>query len=274
MDCRKGLLFCLGILVPLSGCVREIRPEGAEKAGEEVVKKPETYVAFADFRAAASFSPDTPPETQQVYREEARSGYLEAIAINPKHVPAYLSLARLQQANNDFTPALATYQKALEVTDKDPMIWYELGMCQAKQKLFAESVVSLQKACDSNPNNKTYQTTLAYGLARAGRWPESLTALTALVGEARAYYDIGRMLQHMKQPDMARQYVAAALSRDPNLPGARELFVAMGSTVPTQQTSAEGISRAALVTPVEGKAGLEAIHLPPRPVTSIQASTP
>ena len=289
MDCRKGLLFCLGLLVPLSGCVREIRPEGAEKATEEVAKKPETYVAYADYRAAASFSPETPPETQQVYREEARASYLKAIAINPNHVPAYLALGRLQQGCNDLAPALVTYQKALRVTGKDPTIWYELGMCQARQKLFAEAADSLQKACELNPDNKAYQTTLAYGLARAGRWTESLTALTALVGEARAHYDMGRMLQHMQQPDMARQYVAAALSRDPNLPGARELFVAMNgaapadatrsvASTPTQpagsviQTSAEGVSGAGNIPQVERTVGAEAIHLPPKPVTSTRSS--
>lgn len=289
MDCRKGLLFCLGILVPLSGCVREIRPEGAEKAGEEIAKKPETYVAFADFRAAASFAPETPAETRQVYREEAKASYLKAISINPKHVPAYLSLGRLQQGSDELAAALVTYQKALKVTEKDPLIWFELGMCQARQKLFAEATVSIQKSCELNPDNKAYQTTLAYTLARAGRWTESLTALTALVGEARAHYDLARMLQHMQQPEMARQYVVAALSRDPNLPGARELFVSMGGTpqaegtrgvdfaqnplaLPVIQTSAEGVSRNVTVTSAEGTVGMEAIHLPPKPVINIGSS--
>ena len=112
MDCRNGLLFCLGLLVPLAGCVREVRTEGEDKAGEQVIKKPETFVAFADFRAAASFAPETPAADREVYREEARAGYLKAIEMNPKHVPAYLALARLQQASNDMAPALGTYKKA------------------------------------------------------------------------------------------------------------------------------------------------------------------
>ena len=93
----------------------------------------------------------------------------------------------------------------------------------------------------------------------------------------------------MQQPDMARQYVAAALSRDPNLPGAREFLVGLGEpasaeatrnvgaevtqpTAPVIQTSAEGMPGAVMVTPVEGVTGAEVIHLPPKPVISIHSN--
>ena len=287
MDCRRGFLLCLGMLIPLSGCVLEVRrdtedtPSRAEKTDDRVPKKPETYIAYADFRAAAAFSPETPPEKQQAYCEEARASYLQALAINPKHVPAYLSLARLQQGCHDMPAALVTYQKALQVTLKDPMIWHELGMCQARQKLFGEAVTSFQKACELNSENKTYQTTLAYALARAGRWTEGLTAMTALVGDARAHYELGRMLNQMEQPDMARQYVAAALSRDPNLPGARDLFVTLGGTPPPETGQTVGFTQSPPAnqaapeggTAVEVTPVLEGIRIPPRPVFSIRSDS-
>ena len=284
MDCRRGFLLCLGMLIPLSGCVLEVRKDTedrvsrSEKPDEHAPKKPETYIAYADFRAAAAFAPETSPENQQAYCEEARASYLQALAINPKHVPAYLSLARLQQGCHDMPAALVTYQKALQVTLKDPMIWHELGMCQARQKLFGEAVTSFQKACELNPENKTYQTTLAYALARASRWTESLTAMTALIGEAKAHYELARMLYQMEQTDMARQYVTAALSRDPNLAGARDLVVTLGGTppettqkvgftpAPAGQTSPE---RSAVV---EVEPAGEGMRVPPRPVFSIRSA--
>ena len=277
MDCRKGLLFFVGFLVPLSGCTlrpaSEVRQDGAEPAGEEIIKKPETFVAFSDYRAAAAFAAETPPETQAVYREEARMGYLKAIDIEPKHVPAYLALARLQQASEDMTAALATYKKALAVTTKDAMIWYELGMCQARQKQFDEAVTSLQKACELRPDDKKCQETMGYTLARAGRWAESLTTLSAVVGEARAHFYLGRMLKHMNQPEEARQYVAAALSRDPKLAGARELFASLGGPASTDaaQTPPGPMATIQIApgqTPLPPEPAAPAprvIHLPPRP---------
>jgi Tetratricopeptide repeat len=294
MDCRKGLLFCLGLLVPLSGCVREVRTGGEDKGGEQVIKKPETFVAFADMRVGSAFAPETPPEAQQVYREEARSNYLRAIEINPNYVPAYLKLARLQQGTHDMAAALETYQKALEVTPKDSTIWYELGMCQARQKQFAEAVASFKKACKLHPDDKTYQETLGYTLARAGRWAESLTELTAIVGDARAHFMLGRMLQHLEQPEQARQYVAAALSRDPNLPGGRDLLVTLGGAPPTDAVQRveytppqvaptpatplpvvrvvpEGVTGIPVAAPTDGAPAPQGIRLPPRPVIGMQA---
>ena len=290
MDCRKALLFFVGFLVPLSGCTlrpaNEIRQDGGEAGVEEVIKKPETFVAFSDYRAAAAFAAETPPEAQAVYREDARRGYLKAIEIEPKHVPAYLALARLQQATKDMTAALATYKKALEVTTKDATIWYELGMCQARQKQFDEAATSLQKACELRPDDKKCQETMGYTLARAGRWAESLTTLSAVVGEARAHFYLGRMLKHMNQPEEARQYIVAALSRDPELPGARELLDSLGDApapdaaqtptgptppapLPTNRIAPKTVAG----TPAAGAPAPRGIRLPPRPVLSMSADT-
>jgi tetratricopeptide (TPR) repeat protein len=290
MDCRKGLLFFAGFLVPLSGCTlrpaSEIRKEGAEPAGDGVIKKPETFVAFSDYRAAAAFAAETSPENQAVFREEARTGYLKAIEIEPKHVPAYLALARLQQASNELAPALETYKRALAVTTKDATIWYEMGMCQARQKQFGDAVASLQKACELRPDDKKCRETMGYTLARAGRWAESLTVLSGVVGEARAHFCLARMLKHMNQPEEAKQYLAAALSRDPELPGARELFVSLVGPPPSDVApSPAGPTALAPVPtirfapertpnpPDEAVLAPRVIRLPPRPVLSVSAGT-
>jgi tetratricopeptide (TPR) repeat protein len=268
MDCRKGLLL-VGLLVPLSGCTLQkaeaVRKDGETPAAEQPIKKPETYVAFADYRAAAAFAAETPPEAQPVYREEARLGYLKALEINPKHVPAHLSLARLQQANNDMAAAVETYKKALAVTTKDATIWYELGMCQARQKQFDEAADSLQKACELRPDDKKCRETMGYTLARAGRWAEALTTLTGVVGEARAQFALARMLQHTGRTEEARQYVAAALSREPELPGARELLASL-----TSQPAA-GAPPALVIGNAQGMPAAREGRLPPRPVSSLSA---
>ena len=183
--------------------------------------------------------------------------------------------------------ALDTYQRAIKITSKDAAIWYELGMCQARQKQFHESVASFQKACELRPDDKAYQETMGYAMARAGHWAESLKTLTAIVGDACAHLVLGRMLYHMEKPDQARQYVSAALSRDPNVPGGRDLLVALEAAPPADaatgtanaptpvtplpvfQTAPEGVSGTPPVAPTVGPDAPRAFRLPPKPVVSM-----
>jgi tetratricopeptide (TPR) repeat protein len=172
------------------------------------------------------------------------------------------------------------------VTTKDATIWYEMGMCQARQKQFGDAVASLQKACELRPDDKKCRETMGYTLARAGRWAESLTVLSGVVGEARAHFCLARMLKHMNQPEEAKQYLAAALSRDPELPGARELFVSLVGPPPSDVApSPAGPTALAPVPtirfapertpnpPDEAVLAPRVIRLPPRPVLSVSAGT-
>jgi tetratricopeptide (TPR) repeat protein len=226
MDGRHLLVVVLGILTAVSGCTYPIAglrnspaPEGDKK---EMIHQASTYVAFGDFRGSAGFAPEMPVPQQMQYREDARKSYLKAIEVDPKYVPAYLALARLQQRCDDPAGAVVTYQKALSLSAQDPGLWYELAMCQCRQKSWADGIASLNKALELSPGDRGYLMTLGYTLGRAGKLGESLAVLTRVQGEPRAVYDLARLLRHMNQIDLARQYTAAALQRDPNLPGLQQ----------------------------------------------------
>lgn len=233
MDCRRPLVVWLGMLALAAGCSHPVAalrvpnaPAGKKDDGETVVHQAATYVAYGDFRASSAYAGETPPAMQQQLREDARLAYLKALEIDPKHIPAYLALARLQQRTEDYTGAVATYQKALSIDPKDANLWYELSMCQCRQKKWIDAVVNLRRAIELNPNSAPYRKTLGYTLGRAGRLEESLQVLAEVEGEAQATYDLGRMLHHMHQTDVARQYTHRAQQLDPNLPGLQK-FVAL-----------------------------------------------
>jgi Flp pilus assembly protein TadD len=241
MDRRYLAFVLLGLMTAAAGCTHTgpaartdtpSAPPSASGDGAAMVHKAPTYVAFADMVASAAFLPDKTPHQRQVARDEARLGYLKAIETDPKHLPAYVALARLQQASQDYAGAAATYSGALTVAPTDPGLWYDLGLCQGRQKQWANSVTSLRKACELTPGNKVYLTTLGYTLGRAGKLQESLTVLTQAQGEAKAHYDLARLLQHMNQPELARRLAATALAKDPNLPGAGELLQELNNPGP------------------------------------------
>src|SRR5207253_2655498 len=79
-------------------------------------------------------------------------------------------------------------------------------------------------AADLEPTNRQYANVLGFCLARAGRYDQSLAYFTRVVGEARAHFNVGRMMMHNGQADAARQQLELALQREPNLAEARELL--------------------------------------------------
>ena len=250
MDCHKLLSWGLAVALGAAGCQHAKAPDGGAppapsypplaapttrpmpdgtpiKKAPELPKrqpKPQTLVALADFKAAEARAPSCPPADRQQFREQARVSYQQAITIDPKHVPAYLGLARLYADTEDTAHAEETYQKGVKAAPKEAVLWYELGMSQGRRKEWGPALESLGQAAELQPENHQYVNALGYGLARAGRYDEALTRFRSVNGEGRAHYKLARMLEHMGQTDLARRHLEMALEKDPRLSEAKELL--------------------------------------------------
>jgi tetratricopeptide (TPR) repeat protein len=224
MDGRNLSYFLCGLLTLACGCTNQGGLLRWGKSGDADEHKAATYEAYANLGAAAGFAPQQTPQQQAQFREEAKLAYQKAIEVDPKYLPAYLGLARLETRCEDHQGALATYDRALKLAPRDAGIWHERGLVLCRQKNWQEAVTSLQKACELSPGNRQFLTTLGYTLGRAGRLPESLATLAQAEGEAKAHYDLARLLRHMNQPALAKEHVALALSKDPNLAEAGQLL--------------------------------------------------
>jgi tetratricopeptide (TPR) repeat protein len=284
MECRKSLFLALTLCAGACGCgsllPTRIASSEPPAGSEEKQHKPATYVAFADFRASSSFAEGINPAQQQQLREEARRSYLKAIEIDPKHLPAYVGLARLQQACENHAGAAATYERAVQVAPQDAGLWFAQGMCQCRVRNWDAAVQCLHKACDLDPGDRQYSTTLGLTLARAGMYNESFAVLARQYGEARAHSDLARMLHHLHQPELARQQATLALSKDPAQQAARELLAALDKAGangrPTQPGQKQGIQLAAYNEPPAPAQPVErdrTIRVPPLPVISIHSKS-
>jgi tetratricopeptide (TPR) repeat protein len=283
MDCRKLLPLALWLAAGVAGCtpVAGLRPPGPPGAGkgEELTHKASTYVAFGDYRAASGFGAECSAQQQTQYREEARRAYLKAIEVDPKYLPAYLSLARLQAGCEDHAGAASIYERALKLNDRDASMWFEAGMCQCRLKNWNPAVEGLRKACELDPKNRQYGRTLGFALARAGRYEESFQVLAHHSGEAKAHLDLARMLRHQKQDAAARQQVLLALRMDPSLTGARALLGELGGLIPpppevqaVSYTTAQAPSPKPAPPPARQETVVNRpIPLPPLPVISIRS---
>ena len=237
MDGRRSLLLGIVVAAGVAGCTHETIPLAPgtpipatakiEKESDLPKRKPQaaTCVAFGNFREQEALAPERSPLEQQQLREQARKAYQQALEIDPNHLQASQSLARLYVAMNDFDHAFATYEKALRLHPKEPALWYDAGMCYGKHKDRQRAVENLQKANELDPENRQYANALGYALARGGRFDESLACFQKIVGPAQAHYNLARMHHHLKQDDLSKQHLKQALQADPQFRSAADMLV-------------------------------------------------
>jgi tetratricopeptide (TPR) repeat protein len=233
MDCRKSLVLALGLFASSLGCnLLPQSPSGptttaensADKEKPKRQPKPDTCVKLAVMREQTAEDPKLAPAERDKARDDARIEYQQALSIDPGYLPALQGLARLFDAMKDHEKAVATYQKALQLYPKDAAIWYELGMSHARQKEWDPAIQSLRTALDLEPDNQQCTTTLGFTMARAGQYEESYEFFRRQLGEARAHYNLARMLHHLQQDELSRQQAQLALQADSQLTVARELL--------------------------------------------------
>jgi tetratricopeptide (TPR) repeat protein len=209
MDGRKCLLSGLALAcLVATGCVT-VPHRGA------TTHKATTLVAFGDLQAAGGFKGNVDAETRSMFQHEAQLAYLEAIKTDPRHLPAYLGLARLHKAKGDFVAALGVYQQALEMENRNAGLWHEVGMTQCKLKKYDEAVVSLNKSLEFDPSNAKYKMALGGAMVLGGKPEEGFRVIASLKGEARAHVDIARIYDAQGMTEQAERHVAEANRIDP-----------------------------------------------------------
>jgi tetratricopeptide (TPR) repeat protein len=210
MDGRKVVLTGLSLACLLAtGCVT-VPHRGT------TTHKATTLVAFADLQSAGGFKANSDPETRNMLQHEAQLAYLEAIKVDPRHLPAYLGLARLHKAKGDHVAALGVYQQALELEGRNAGLWHEVGMIQCKLKKYDDAVVSLNKSLEFDPSNTKYKMALGGALVLGGKPEEGFRVIAAMKGEARAHVDLARIYDAQGLTDQAERHVAEAHRLDPN----------------------------------------------------------
>jgi tetratricopeptide (TPR) repeat protein len=199
----------------------------------KITPKASSCVAGAEMLRMEANSAKYTQAQRDDFRERARKSYEQALRLEPKNAAARLGLARLYFDMNDYAHAVAMYQKGLKQDPKNVVLLYELGMVHARAKEWDAALAHLKAAFDLDPTNKECATTLGHCLARSGRIDEALDVFRRTVGEARAHYNLARMLHHMDHDDLCRQHLDMALRADPQLVEARDMLVQL-SARPTQ----------------------------------------
>jgi tetratricopeptide (TPR) repeat protein len=196
-------------------------PPPPPPAAPKTSLKPDTYVTMGAMKEEAAEAADRLPADRDALRHEARQSYQKAIEVDPKHVPAYIAMAKSYWASGEKDKAQAMFAKASALAPNDANLWYEEGAAQARAKDFPAAVQSLTRAAQLDPANKNVQKLLGFTLARGGWYEESLNALVKAMPEAEARYNLARMMQHNGQGDAADVQLRLAAQMNPSLTPAR-----------------------------------------------------
>jgi Tfp pilus assembly protein PilF len=212
------------------------KPEEVVRAREKELPKRQpkasSCVAAGEFFYRESLAPDRTPEDQRQRREMARKAFEQALQIDPNCVEAMRGLARVYSADQDHQRAVAGFHAALKMTPKDANLWFELGMTHSRHKEWEPAIDALAEAVQLKPEERQYANVLGFCLARAGRYEESLAQFTHVVGEAKARYNVARMMHHLGQDDQSRQQLQLSLKLDPNCDEAKTLLTEMDAGSP------------------------------------------
>ena len=258
MDCRKhgrragrrwlailsSLILFPGSLASLTGCLPSatvpVTPPGALPPAAVAEKKvvpekdqpkrelqPTTCVAFGNLELEAAAEGNRTPAQRQELFEMARKYFRQALKGEPRCREAYHGLGKAYEGVGDYDRAVGNYQNAVKAYPKDASFWFELGMCQARHRDWKPALENLKIATDLDPENRAYANTRGYCLARAGRYEESVAYFKKFAGEARAHYNVARMLHHLKQDEACELHLNLALKAEPGFKEAQEMLAAL-----------------------------------------------
>ena len=97
-------------------------------------------------------------------------------------------------------------QRAVQQNPKSARLFFESGLCYLRMKDFPKGQQALAKAHELDPDNRDVAMTYGLCLARAGQPKEAAKALSSVMNRAEADYNVARMMLHVHQPEIAKEY--------------------------------------------------------------------
>lgn len=188
--------------------------------------------------------------------KEAAAAFQQALALaKDKNVPVVLArLADSYSKAKEDDQAIATYQKALQLTPDDAALHNNLGSVYATTGKLDQAKAEFQKAAELDPTNAgRYYFNIGAIMYNSGKMDDALTAFNKVISldpkNANAYYLKGQALMgkatmtadgKVKAPDGTVEAFQEYLSLDPNgpdAPAAKAMIATLQGTVSTQYSS-------------------------------------
>jgi tetratricopeptide (TPR) repeat protein len=186
---------------------------------------PETYAVLANVQVESAYNEETAPASREALLDQARQGYQKALQIDPKNKTALLGLAKYYVRLGEREKAVETYKKYFAANPRDKEVAHEVALAHAQWKDWIGAAAWCEFALKIDPESLSIRKTMAFCLARAGKWEEGFAVMCQVMPEAQARYLMARVLEHQKQPEASRTQLQLAIKADPTYAPAREFLV-------------------------------------------------
>ncbi len=158
----------------------------ASRSKQEQGKFPE---AIAGFKEILRFTPDYPDVLRQMatcyemlhQRKEMINFMTSFMEANPRHITAHLILGQLLLLNKNYTQAISTYERALDIDKKLPQIYVALATAYIEQKDYKKAVSLYKKGLEKNPNNVRLSIYLASAYEKNHQYQKAIALYESLL---------------------------------------------------------------------------------------------
>lgn len=158
------------------------------RSKQEQGKFPE---AIAGFEEILRFSPDYPDVLRQMatcyemlhQRKEMVDFMTSFMEANPKHITAHLIMGQLFLLNKNYSQAISTYEKALDIDKKLPQIYVALATAYNEQKKYKKAISLYKKGLEENPNNVRLSIYLASSYEKNHEYQKAIALYESLLAK-------------------------------------------------------------------------------------------
>jgi tetratricopeptide (TPR) repeat protein len=155
----------------------------AERLGAE--QRAALARALDEYAAIQRFNADRPEahaslgslHAERGQRAEAEAAYRQALALDPRFVPAAVNLADLYRMAGDEPRAEATLRAALKRDAGNASLHHALGLALVRQKRLGDAVAELRQAARLAPDQPRYAYVAGVALYSSGKKSEGIQAL-------------------------------------------------------------------------------------------------
>jgi Flp pilus assembly protein TadD len=197
--------------------------------------------------------------------DQARQLYQKALALEPRHLPALLGAARMEDREGRMDVAAMLYERAAAAYPNNPTVLNDLGLCLARQGQLPAAERALARAVQLQPAKALYRNNMAKVQVELNRLDVACEHLAAVHAVPIVNYNMGVLLYERGRVAEAERYLTAAATMDPRLEGARALLAQMRRPGPAYQVArAEGpASSSSSVTTAPANSGTSVMTISP-----------
>jgi tetratricopeptide (TPR) repeat protein len=158
---------------------------------------------------------------------QAIEQYKLALSADPKHLDSLYRLGVVYAQSKDFSQAIQSWNRYIELTGGSATAYSNLGFCQELAGNPPGAEAAYQKGIAREPRNEPCRVNYGLMLARQGRTSEGLRQLQFVLAPAQAHYDLAGVFQVLGKRQEARAEYQRAIDLDPQFQDAREKLAAL-----------------------------------------------